>query len=219
MTSTTSVEWSITQISLSNILESCLTKLVDENVAWRRNRPAAVKCRESERPFGNGAYDKSAYDYYSEHIARCDGRAAAFELLLDLYVAIGGNPFPEQKMRLLEVAALLFPEVVIGFSPKVSFRGRAAWRDIFREFDLPASLEIAFPVAAPVNVAEVERKLIELAAGEFTIPVENAREVIVWSPSSKVYRRVKKGLEERGWRWKCVKERGVVRKVIALPEG
>ena len=220
MTNPTSSEWSITQISLSNILESCLMKLSDEILAWRRNRHQAIKIRELHRQVGRGSYDKSAFDYYSEYIARNDGRAVAFELLLELYVAIGGNPFPEQKMRLLEVAALLFPEVAIGFSPKVSFSGRAAWREILREFDISASFEIAFPTKVEdVDVVEVEKKLLELAGDRDVLPVKEAKGVIYWAPRSKTYVAVKSALEGRGWVWKCAKQNGVVRKVIALPKG
>lgn len=219
MTSTTSDEWSITQISLSNILENCLMKLSDEIVAWRRNRYQAIRYRELHRQVGRSSYDKSAFDYYSEYVARNDGRAVAFELLLELYVAIGGNPFPEQKMRLLEVAALLFPEVAIGFSPKVSFVGRAAWRDIFREFDIPASFEIAFPAKVEdVDVLALEQKLIELAGDRDMLPVNEARNVIHWAPRSKTYVAVKSALEGRGWMWKCAKQNGVVRRVIMLPK-
>lgn len=219
MTNPTSSEWSITQISLSNILESCLMRLSNEILAWRRNRTQAVKYRELHRQVGRGSYDKSAFDYYSEYVALNDGRAVAFELLLDLYVAIGGNPFPEQKMRLLEVAAALFPEVAIGFTPKVLFRGRAAWRDIFREFELPASFEIAFPARVEdVDVLALEQKLIELAGNRDMLPVNEARNVIHWAPRSKTYVAVKSALEGRGWVWKCAKQNGVVRKVIALPK-
>lgn len=194
-------------------------RLSNEILAWRRNRTQAVKYRELHRQVGGGSYDKSAFDYYSEYVALNDGRAVAFELLLDLYVAIGGNPFPEQKMRLLEVAAALFPEVAIGFTPKVLFRGRAAWRDIFREFELPASFEIAFPARVEdVDVLALEQKLIELAGNRDMLPVNEARNVIHWSPRSKTYVAVKSALEGRGWVWKCAKQNGVVRKVIALPK-
>jgi len=79
-------------------------QLVGQIAAWRINMSEASRCREPERPISIGTYDKSAFDYQSEHVARNDGQAVAFELLLDLYVAIGGNPFPEQKMRAPEVA-------------------------------------------------------------------------------------------------------------------
>jgi hypothetical protein len=218
MTSTTSVEWSITQISLSNILESCLMPLAEEIAAWRAVRSDAVGYREIERQEGIRAFDKSAFDYYNEYVALNDGRAVAFELLLDLYVAVGGNPFPEQKMRLLEVATLLFPEISVGFTPKTMFHGRAAWRDIFQQFELPASFEIAFPVATPVDIVAVEQKLIDLACGDSSVPVEVAMGVMAWSTSSQAYRKVKKGLEERGWVWGIARVGGAVKKVILLPK-
>jgi hypothetical protein len=219
MTSTTSVGWSITQISLSNILENCLTQLVDEIATWRINRSQALKYRELHRQVGRGSYDKSAFDYYDEYVARNDGRAVAFELLLDLYVGVGSNPFPEQKLRLLEVAAMLFPEISIGFTPKVAFRGRAAWRSIFAEFELPASFEIAFPARVEdVDIVEVERKLLELAGERVTLPVKETKDIIHWEPRSKTYKAVKDALEGRGWVWKCAKQGGTVRKVIALPK-
>ena len=194
-------------------------KLADEILTWRRNRFQAVKCRELHRQLGIGSYDKSAFDYYNEYVARNDGRAVAFELLLELYVAIGGNPFPEQKMRLLEVAASLFPEVAVGFSPKVSFRGRAAWRDIFRELDIPASFEIAFPAKAEdVDVLALEQKLIELAGDRDVLPVKEAQGVIHWAPRSKTYVAVKSALEGRGWVWASARVKGVKTKVICTPK-
>jgi len=194
-------------------------QLVDEIAAWRINRSEAVRYRELERPIGDDAYDKSAFDYYNEYVSRNDARTAAFELLLDLYVAIGSNPFPEQKMRLLEVASLLFSEVSVGFTPKVTFSGRAAWRAIFHEFDIPASFEIAFPAKLEdVDIVGVERKLLKLAGDREVIPVGETKNVLYWAPRSKTYVAVKNALEGRGWVWKCAKQNGVVRKVIALPK-
>jgi hypothetical protein len=98
------------------------------------------------------------------------------------------------------------------------FHGRAAWRDIFQQFELPASFEIAFPVATPVDIVAVEQKLIDLACGDSSVPVEVAMGVMAWSTSSQAYRKVKKGLEERGWVWGIARVGGAVKKVILLPK-
>ena len=143
----------------------------------------------------------------------------AFELLLDLYVAVAHNPFSGEKKRLLEAATELFPQVQISFSPKCVFFGRAAWREILRQFGLDASQEVWFPVKEDdVDLEQVECKLLQLAGHREEMPLQEARVVLCWKPKSKTYGYVKAGLEERGWIWRCVKRAGKVIKVLCVPE-
>jgi len=191
-----------TLTSLSSTLENCLRWHEDEIAHWLQRREILAQKIQSEAPSNGGSYDLSEYDFASEVWALNEGRSVAFELLLDLYVAISYNPFSGEKKRLLEVATEIFPQVKVSFLPKCVFSGRAAWREILRQFELDASQEVWFPIKEDdVDLEQVECKLLELAGCRVEMPLQETREVLVWKPQSKTYGYVKTGLEERGWEW------------------
>lgn len=219
MTGSKRIALNTTLTSLSSTLENCLKWHEDEISHWLQRREILERKRGMEAPFEGRSYDKAEYDFADEVWALNEGRSVAFELLLDLHVAVTHNPFSGEKKRLLEVATELFPQVQISFLPKCVFSGRAAWREILRQFELDASQEVWFPIREDdVDLEQVECRLLQLAGHREEMPLQEARVVLCWKPKSKTYSYVKVGLEERGWRWRCVKRAGKVSKVICVPK-
>jgi sirohydrochlorin ferrochelatase len=60
--------------------------------------------------------------------------------------------------------------------------------------------------------------LLRIAGDKEELLVADVAAVLHWPPSSKTFRNVKKSLEERGWVWKDVKRKGVVKRVIIVPK-
>jgi hypothetical protein len=186
---------------------------------WKRNRRYLEEKRERERQRNSKSFDRSEFDSANEIWFYWEGKLAAYELLLDLYVSVSCNPFPGEKLRLLEVAYSLFPQVEGGFSPGERLRGRAYWRATLREFGICGNQKIYFPEKVDeVDLVEIERKLLELAGKESFVPVDKAREVLVWYPRSKTYVTVRKNLESNGWKWGQRRIEGKLNRVIYSPK-
>jgi hypothetical protein len=208
----------ITLISLSNTFENCLKWHEQGILNWRRNKGLLVERIERERQRGRRSFDRAEFDCANELWFYWEGKLAAYELLLDLYVAVASNPFPGERMRLLEVAYRLFPRVEGSFCPGGRLRGRGYWRVIFKEFELCGNVLIYFPAKDDdVDLNEVEKKLLELAAGNEFVYVKETKDILVWYPRSKTYRSVKKELENRGWKWGQKKVKGRLDRVIFIP--
>jgi len=212
-------EYSTSLIWLSNIFESCLIWHEGEILDWKRNKGILAAKLKSERQKGQQSYDRSEYDSALERWCYWEGKTLAYELLLDLYVAVVSNPFPGQVMRLLEVAYALFPDVEGGFMPGEMLRGRGYWRRVFYVFRINLTEAIRFPVEIEkIDIFEVERKLVELLQEGCFVMVKDASKALPWDVRSKVYRTVKCSLEEKGWKWGQMKREGKVNKVIFAPE-
>ena len=94
-------------------------------------------------------------------------------------------------------------------------RGKMVWNWIFEEFRLPRDYYIVFPEQAEVvDVVEVERELLTVAAKRVEFPLNEAKSVLHWAPTSKTYKAVKCALEERGWVW-C---RGKSERKLRVPQ-
>jgi hypothetical protein len=211
---------SITLTSLSSTLENCLIWHEGGILSWRRSRGYLAAKIEQERQRNGRSFDRSEFDSANEKWFLWEGKMAAYELLLDLYVAVTNNPFPGQKLRLLEVAYTLFPQAEGGFISGERLRGRGYWKAVFLAFDLRSGVSIWFPAKVDeIDVVEVERKLIELAADDNFVPLKVAAEALPWEPRSKTYRAVKVNLESKGWRWGMLKRDGNVNRGIFTPVG
>lgn len=219
MTSHNRNELSITLTSLSNTFESCLKWHEEVILSWKRNREYLKEKRERERQRNNKSFDRSEFDSANEIWFYWEGKSAAYELLLDLYVSVSCNPFPGEKLRLLEVAYLLFPQAEGGFIPEERLRGRAYWRSTLREFGICGNQKIYFPEKVDeVDLVEIEHRLLELAGEESFVPVDKAREVLIWYPRSKTYVTVRKNLESNGWKWGQRRIEGKLNRVIYSPK-
>ncbi len=208
----------ITLISLSNTFENCLKWHEQGILNWRRNKGLLAERRERERQRGRRSFDRAEFDCANELWFYWEGKVVAYELLLDLYVAVANNPFPGEQMRLLEVAYRLFPQVEGSFCPGGRLRGRGYWRVIFKEFELCASYLVYFPAKDDdVDLMEVEGQLLELAYNREFVSIEEAKSVLVWYPRSKTYVKVKKELEGRGWKWGQTRAGGKMMRVIFIP--
>jgi hypothetical protein len=209
---------SITLTSLSSTLESCLKWHEEALVAWQNKKELLYAKHEEEKVIDGGSPDWSELDSAAERIAYWEGMLVAYELLLDLLVAVSNNPFPGQKMRLLQIATTLYPEAEGAFAPKERLRGRGYWRQVLRNFELDSERTISFPVKVDnVDVLEVERRLLELAVDCNFILLQVAKQVLTWEPRSRTYREVKNDLEKRGWEWGNKRIEGKQTKVIFTP--
>jgi len=209
-------ELTITLISLSSILESCLMNLTCEVKAWlgkRKRLAAELKYFREESP------DQTELDRRNEIWHHWEGRTVAHELLLELYVAVAKNPFPGEQKRLFEVACEVFPDAAGSFAPGQGFRGRAYWKEVFLQFpELDGNVRVYFPVETEkIDVFALERKLIELSAGGEFVLLRESRQVLPWKVRSKAYKYVKGVLQERGWKWGQKKLKGQNVKVIWVP--
>ena len=148
-------------------------------------------------------------------IAKWQNIRLASEILGDLILRLEDNPFPGKRCRFFRVCVEIYPRLEL----KHMGRGKMVWNWIFEEFRLPRDYYIVFPEKAEVvDVEEVERELLTVAANRDVFPLNEARSVLHWAPTSKTYKSVKCALEERGWVWKCSKRNGKVSKVICVPK-
>jgi hypothetical protein len=209
-----------TLTSLSSTFENCLMSYAGQVERWRNLRPRAKAELEEYRPKGNSSPDIAEFDRRNEQWHLLEGRTVAYLLLLDLYVAVAQNPFPGEKMTLLQTACRIFPDVSGSFSPGGELRGRGYWVGIFREFDLlDGGTVVVFPVEVrKTDIPELERKLLRLACGEPFVLVKVAAEALPWDSRSKAYKYAKVQLEWKGWRWGSRRVEGALAKVIFVPE-
>jgi hypothetical protein len=160
-------------------------------------------------------------DALAERIAYNDALLVVEELVRDLAETVEKNPYPGEQKYLLTIAVELFPNAGVKFEPgrrRNLVKGRDLWERIFDIGEI-SSIKINFPVTdAEHEITEVERKLWELVREDGTVPAIEIPISLGMEANSKVYRTVKKRLEERGWVWKAVKKNGKVSKVVVAPQ-
>jgi hypothetical protein len=216
MTKTTIKDQSITLDWLLSTLKKLLVSLKDRNECWLRNRDFA---KEQLEEYAEDEYSQEECDIWMERIIYNEALVLGEEMLSELMLVLEKNPFPGQRLRVVAVANALFSDAIIEFEPKVPLTGRKLWLRLLEEVGLPYVSKVYFPVEGEdVNVAEIEEELLQIAGDKKELLVADAAEVLHWEPHGKTYRMVKKGLEERGWVWKCVKRKGIVSKVICVPK-
>ena len=177
-------------------------------------RSQYVRSIELEKPVGSGSYDKAEYDRFQSLLTHYDEMLIAFELLLDLQVNLESNPFPGQQLCLIQVARSLYPAIRVWRS-----KGRAAWKRIFYEYDLPGDYRVTFPVKVDgTDIDEVELLLLQLVREDNTIPAPEVPVALNLSPNCKQYRVVKNALIERGWQWKHRRYNNTTQKVVVPPK-
>lgn len=135
-------------------------------------------------------------------------RIEGYTLLVNLCDKIDANPFPGRQLRVTKVAVSLAPEV-----------GKRKWWRIFELYDIQSTLLLTFPeVAEELDVATLERELLQLAGERDSLPLQEAAVVLCWRPTSKTYREAKSALEGRGWQWKVRRRGRGTERVICVPK-
>jgi hypothetical protein len=201
---------------LLNILERLLVSLRDQNQCWLRNRDFA---KEQLQEYAEDEYSQEECDIWGERIVYNEALLLSEELLSELAIALEKNPFPGQRLRVVAVASVLFPDAAVMFEPKLLLMGRKLWLRLFDETGLPYEAKVYFPLErGDVNVVEIEEEMLRIAGSKEELLVADVGGVLYWEPHSKTYREVKKALQERGWVWKSVKRNGKVSKVICTPK-
>jgi hypothetical protein len=217
MTKTTIKDQSITLSLLLNILERLLVSLRDQNQCWLRNRDFA---KEQLQEYAEDEYSQEECDIWGERIVYNEALLLSEELLTELAIALEKNPFPGQRLRVVAVASVLFPDAIVAFEPKLFLTGRKLWLRLFDETGLPYEAKVYFPLEmGDVNVVEIEEEMLRIAGSREELSVADVASVLHWEPRSKTYRTVKKELESRGWRWASKRVDGEKVKVIYPPSG
>lgn len=207
MNPTTPSGESITSISPSSILRERLKTHGTDYLRYVERLPEALKVIEDLKAeeFPDLKSIDAAKERQQIWMLHVDG----YTLLVDLCDKIDANPFPGLQLKVTNVAVKLSPEV-----------GRFRWLRIFELYHIDGSWRIYFPAAVDdLDVAQLERELLQLAGERDAVPVNEAKEVLPWEPNCKTYRTAKSELEGRGWRWKLQKREGKVSKVICVPKG
>jgi hypothetical protein len=137
----------------------------------------------------------------------------------ELVEVLERNPFPGERRKVVDLACELFPEAEVILQPKVFTKGRKFWEEVFEIGGIDCRERVWFPVKVEeVNIETVERKLREVAKKEDRILAKIVPQVLEMNANSKQYREVKKKLEERGWKWKQVKNKREVMNYVFLPK-
>lgn len=202
--------------SLLSILARYLVWLKDRNACWEANRKLAYSTlREYE---GEKEWHKEDEDLWRGRITYNEAMCVVEVLIENLIEALERNPFPGQRKRLLPTATELFPDAEVSFESKVSVRGERLWRRVFTDGGISCEVDkIRFPDDAEVDVAEIERKLLQLVGEEGYLRASEVALVLNTGENSKIYKVTKKELVGRGWTWKGKKVGGVVSKVVYPP--
>ena len=206
MTKENPIEGSIISTSLSNTIRKSLKKLESTVKLYDESRPALKRViRELEK---ERYKDPHSIDARKEQLRIWSFAIFGYELLSLLADRIDTNPFPGQRLTLQEVAFRLMPDVKT-----------RVWFPVFSIFELSGCERCYFSVdCINESITEVEERLRELAGDRVEVPLHEIVTEMEWRPNGKVYRSVKKELEQRGWVWKCVKRKGSVSKVVCVPQ-
>ena len=206
-------EESTTLTSLISIIQRSLNSHADVIVHFRRRRAEYVELYQQEAKVRKAVRDWCELDRIQGLLDYHDDMVVAYEILLDLQVELESNPYPGRRLRFLQIATMLLPDVKVWRK-----RGRSAWRQIFVEYELPPEYRVSFPDTAPeINIYEIELALLQLVRDDNTIPAIDVPAALNLSPNSKQYRNVKIALTERGWQWKTRRIDNTTQKIVVPP--
>ena len=206
-------EASTTLTSLISIIQRSLNSHVDVLVHFKRRRSEYVELYRQEAAVKKAVRDWCELDRLQGLLDYYDDMVVAYELLLDLQVELESNPYPGQRLRFLQVAHMLLPDVKVWRK-----RGRSAWRQIFTEYELPSDYRVTFPTTvSEIDIHEIELTLLQLVQDDNTILATDVPTALNLSPNSKQYRNVKNALTNRGWQWKSRRMNNVMQKIVIPP--
>lgn len=206
-------EASTTLTSLISIIQISLNSHADVLVHFKRRRSEYVKLYKQEAAVKKSVRDWFELDRIQGLLDYYDDMIVAYEILLDLQVELEANPYPGRRLRFLQIAHMILPDIKVWRK-----RGRSAWRQIFTEYDLPTDYRVTFPdLVSEIDIHEIELTLLQLVRDDNTIPAIDVPVVLNLSPNSKQYRTVKSVLTSRGWQWRSRRMNNVMQKVVIPP--